>query len=577
MGAGARVGAGAAAGVATPGGAGPGAGADMVVGAQAGGCAPARVPWFGHVALVGLPGAGKSSTGKPLAARLGLPFHDSDAAIVAGHGPIAELFAAHGEARFREIERETIARLLAGPPAVLALGGGAFANAETRALVRRAATSVHLDAPMEVLLTRVGDGAKRPLLAGDPAGRLAALAEARAPAFALADMRIDARGRPEARAQAIFERLHHGPHRATVPVGEPEYAVRIGPGVLADAAGALVALGARRALLVSDAHVAPLLAPALLDALAAAGIAVALHSVPASEASKGWAELARLHDACAAHRLTRGDAIVALGGGVVGDLAGFAAATWMRGIAWVQVPTTLLAQVDSSVGGKTAIDIPAGKNLVGAFHDPAQVLADTGALATLPARELACGFAEVVKYGIIDQPAFFAWLEANWSAVMARDPLALAIAVTQSVRAKARIVTEDPTERGRRALLNLGHTFAHALECETGFGDVLKHGEAVALGCVLALRFSAAQGLCPEADPPRAARVLAAAGLPVRLADLPRRFEAARLVERMAGDKKADASGGLTLILARGIGQAFLARGVEPGAVAAFLRAEGAA
>jgi shikimate kinase/3-dehydroquinate synthase len=533
--------------------------------------------WFGHVALVGLPGAGKSSTGKPLAARLGLPFHDSDAAIVAAHGPIPELFAGQGEARFREIERETIAALLAGPPAVLALGGGAFANPQTRALVRRAATSVHLDAPLATLAMRVGDGRKRPLLAGDPVGKLAELSRTRAPAFALADLRVDARARSEARAEAVTAGLLAGPHSATVPVGDPEYAVRIGRGLMAGAGAAVAELGARRVLVVSDANVGPLHADPLLASLAAAGVDAALHIVPASEASKGWAELARLADACAARRLTRADAIVALGGGVVGDLAGFAAATWMRGLRWVQCPTTLLAQVDSSVGGKTAIDIDAGKNLVGAFHNPALVLADTALLDTLPARELACGLAEVIKYGLIDQPHFFDWLADHGPPLLDRDPLALHIAVTQSVRAKARIVTADPTEQGERALLNLGHSFAHALEAETGFGDALKHGEAVALGCCLAFRFSAAQGLCPPGDPPRVAAALAAAGLPTRLGDLGRTFDAAALVERIRGDKKAGPGGTLTLILAHGIGRAFVAHGIEPAVIEAFLRGEGAA
>ncbi len=537
----------------------------------------AAVRWHGHVALVGLPGAGKSSTGRPLARMLGLPFHDSDVAIAAEHGPIPDIFARHGEAHFRELERATIARLLAGPPAVLALGGGAFAHPATQALVRRAATSVHLDAPLEVLLARVGDGQKRPLLAADPRGQLQALAHRRAPAFALADIRIDARGHAETCARAIAQRLAAGPHRATITVGDPAYAVRIGPGLIAGAAAELAALGAQRALVVSDAQVAPLHADALLAALAAAGIEASLHIIPASEASKGWAELARLADACAAHRLTRADLVVALGGGVVGDLAGLAAATWMRGIRWVQIPTTLLAQVDSSVGGKTAIDIPAGKNLVGAFHNPALVLADTALLATLPVRELACGLAEVVKYGLIDQPHLFAWLESHAPAVMARDPLAVHIAVAESVRAKARIVTDDPTEQGARALLNLGHTFAHALEAETGFGDALRHGEAVALGCCLAFRFSAAEGLCPSADPPRVAAVLAAAGLPTRLGELAHGFSAEALVARMLGDKKMGPGGGLTLILARGIGQAFVARGIDPARVRAFLRAEGAA
>ena len=529
-----------------------------------------------HVALVGMPGSGKTRVGALAAARMGVPFVDSDAAIVARHGPIAALFE-RGEAEFRAIEREVIADLLDGPPGVLALGGGAFGEPATRALVRRAAMTLHLDAPLDVLVARVGDGAERPLLAGDPAGALARLHAARAADFALADVRVEAAPDPDAVAAAIAQACANGPTAECVPVGAPEYTVRIGPGLAARAGADIAALGFGRALVVADTNTAAF-APALLASLHAAGVSAQAVTIPAGEASKGWDGLAALCDAFAAARLSRGDVVVALGGGVVGDLTGFAAAIWMRGIAWVQVPTTLLAQVDSSVGGKTAIDLAAGKNLAGAFHDPRLVLADTDMLATLPAREMRSGYAEMVKYALLGDARFFAWLEANGAAVLAREAGALRTAVTQCVRMKARIATADPHEQGARALLNLGHTFGHALEAETGFSDALTHGEAVALGCALALRFSASLGLCAAVDAARVEAHLAACGLPVRLADVRApggAFGADALVARMLGDKKA-ADGRLVLVLTRAIGDAFVARDVEPGPLRAFLIGEGA-
>jgi 3-dehydroquinate synthase len=260
----------------------------------------------------------------------------------------------------------------------------------------------------------------------------------------------------------------------------------------------------------------------------------------------------------------------------VGDLAGFAAAIYKRGIDFVQIPTTLLAQVDSSVGGKTAIDTPRGKNLVGAFHQPRLVLADLTVLETLPAREMRAGYAEIIKYGLLGDLAFFEWLEASGAAVLAREPEALSRAVARSIEMKAEIVAEDEREQGRRALLNLGHTFAHALEAETGYGAALLHGEAVGVGMALAFRFSAAQGLTTGQDAERATRAIAAAGLPVTIQDVPGHpFDAGRLVSHMAQDKKAEA-GRLTFILAHGLGEAFVARDVDAAAVHDFLIREGA-
>ena len=362
-----------------------------------------------------------------------------------------------------------------------------------------------------------------------------------------------------------------------VALGERAYEVRIGPGLLAGAGQATAALfPGRRTAVVADAAVARLHGPALLGSLAAAGLRTTLVEVPPGEGSKSWAELERVCDALLALELDRGDAVVAFGGGVVGDLAGFAAAVFKRGIDYVQVPTTLLAQVDSSVGGKTAIDTPRGKNLVGAFHQPRLVLADTDVLSTIPEREVRAGYAEILKHGLLGDPAYFDRLEREGAAVLAREPAALAWAVARSVEIKAGVVAADEREGGVRALLNLGHTFGHAFEAEVGPGAALIHGEAVGLGCALAFRFSAAQGLCPAEDARRAERAIAAAGLPVRMDEIAGApFAADRLLAHMAQDKKAEA-GRLTFVLARGIGEAFVAKGVDRAAVRAFLVGEGA-
>ncbi|HEY3813170.1 MAG TPA: 3-dehydroquinate synthase [Caulobacteraceae bacterium] len=359
--------------------------------------------------------------------------------------------------------------------------------------------------------------------------------------------------------------------------GFRSYEVRVGAGLIAQA-GAHIAplLVNRRTVIVTDSNVAPLHAERLRAALAREGIGAEEHIVPAGEASKSFAELERLCARLLSEGLDRKDMIIALGGGVVGDLAGFAAAIVKRGIDFVQIPTTLLAQVDSSVGGKTAIDTPHGKNLIGAFWQPRLVLCDLDALSTLPDREMRAGYAEVLKYGLLGDHGFFEWLEADAGRVLARDPQALARAVAHSVEMKSVIVGEDAREAGRRALLNLGHTFGHALEAETGFGDGLLHGEAVALGCAVAFRFSSANGLCPPDDTRRAEQAIAAAGLPILLDQAPGApFSADRLIDHMLQDKKAE-GGSLVFVLARGIGQAYVARGIDARAVRAHLIKEGA-
>jgi 3-dehydroquinate synthase len=353
------------------------------------------------------------------------------------------------------------------------------------------------------------------------------------------------------------------------------YEVVIGCGLLPDLGRRIAGLSRGRTVIVTDETVAAVHGPAVLAALEVAGVRARLLTVPPGETSKSFAELERVIDRLLAFGLDRRDLVVALGGGVVGDLAGLAAALYMRGIDFVQVPTTLLAQVDSSVGGKTAIDTPRGKNLVGAFHQPRLVVADIDLLATLPPRQLRSGWAEVLKHGLICDADFFDWLAGEGAVGAAGDSGALTRAVVRSVEIKSAIVGEDEKEAGRRALLNLGHTFGHAIEAELGFDEErITHGEAVALGCAMAFRFSAARGLCEERVAERVERVITAAGLPARLAEVGA-FSAEALVDRMAGDKKAE-GGRLTLILARSIGDALVDKAVDRIAVTAFLKTEGA-
>lgn len=364
--------------------------------------------------------------------------------------------------------------------------------------------------------------------------------------------------------------------RVRVDLDARGYDILIGEGLLETAGEAIAAVRpARRAFVVSDTTVAAAHLPRLEAGLAKAGIAAETFLQAPGEGTKDFAHLGVLLDRILERRPERGDILVALGGGVVGDMTGVAAALLLRGVDFVQCPTTLLAQVDSSVGGKTGVNTRHGKNLIGAFHQPRLVLCDLAALATLPQRELMAGYAEVVKYGLIDEPEFFAWCEANAAALLAGDAAARAHAVAVSCRAKARIVAADERENGVRALLNLGHTFGHALEAETGFGPELLHGEAVAVGMRMAFDLSVRLGLCPSADAIRVRRHFDAVGLPAGLPGQ-RRWRAENLVAHMQHDKKVR-DGKVTFILARGVGQAFVATGVDIGRVREMLAEEAAA
>jgi shikimate kinase / 3-dehydroquinate synthase len=541
------------------------------------------------VVLVGMMGAGKTSVGKRLATKLGLPFVDADAEIEAGAQlTISEIFERFGEAYFREGERKVIARLLKGGPLVLATGGGAFMNATTRDNIASHGLSIWLKPSFDILLARVRKKSNRPLLkTADPEQTLRRLLEERSPTYALADFTIDSvDAAHDSVVDAILRRLHATLRNDTgasplarrvveVPLGARAYSILIGPGVLDEAGAEInrIAPGVSCAV-VTDARVAPLYLDRLTASLDQAGLRSTSIVCSPGEGSKSYAEFARVADALIEARIERRDIVIALGGGVIGDLAGFCAAAVRRGLRLVQIPTTLLAQVDSSVGGKTGINSRHGKNLIGAFHQPSLVLADTACLNSLSERDFCAGFAEVVKYGLIGDRGFFEFLESNWRDVFAGGP-ARTEAITISCTAKARVVVADETEQGERALLNLGHTFGHALENLTHYDPArLVHGEGVAIGMSSAFRFSRDLGLCSGQDAARVEAQLKVVGLPTRMGEIPG-FDAGPgdVLAAMRQDKKVE-RGRLTFILVRGIGESFVAGNVDEASVLAFLARE---
>lgn len=534
------------------------------------------------IVLVGLMGAGKTSIGRRLAARLGLPFRDADSEIELAAGcSIPELFERFGETEFRAGERRVIRRLLAGDPLVLATGGGAYMDAETRATIRRDAVCVWLRASLPTLTRRVAGRTNRPLLNGqDPGEVLARLMATRHPIYAEADVIVDcADEHPDATTGHVIDALTawQPARRLSLALSAGSYEVVVGNHLLARA-GALLApvLPQKRCVVITDDIVAPLHLATLLAGLAETGIDARHITVKAGERSKSLSVLTEITDQLLDYAVERRTAVIAQGGGVVGDLAGFAAAITLRGLPFVQIPTTLLAQVDSSVGGKTGINTPHGKNLLGAFHQPRMVIADTATLATLPPRELRAGYAEIVKAGLIGDPAFFAWCEAHGAAVIAGDREAQGEAILRACAFKAQVVGDDEREEkpnNGRALLNLGHTFGHALEAEFGYGAIL-HGEAVAAGIGLAFRLSANLGFSSASDTDRVTAHLAEIGLPAELSLLNRRVSASRLIAHMQRDKKMR-DGKLAFVLVRGIGRAFTHTDVPPESVTELLRDAG--
>jgi 3-dehydroquinate synthase len=522
-----------------------------------------------NIFLVGLMGAGKTTIGRQLARRLGMNFVDSDHEIEARTGAsVPWIFEIEGEASFRRREADVIRDLTASRGLVLATGGGAVLNPDSRRLLAERGTVIYLRASVNSILQRTAHDKNRPLLqTADPRGRLEDLTSQREPLYReIADLVIDT-GRPNVQSmvQTILDQLaaldaarRRTEARTTmneqacislnVELGERSYPILIGRGLLDD--GALLSrhIGGSKVAIVTNTTVAPLYLDKVAAPLRASGREVVSIVLPDGEEYKNWTSLNQVFDALLANKCDRKTTLVALGGGVIGDLTGFAAASYMRGVPFVQIPTTLLAQVDSSVGGKTGINHPLGKNMIGAFYQPRAVIADTATLDTLPARELSAGLAEVIKHGAILDLGFFEWIEANTAKLVARDHAALAHAILRSCQIKADVVRRDEREGGLRAVLNFGHTFGHAIENGLGYGEWL-HGEAVGCGMVMAADLSRRLGLVDDACVARVRALVQAAGLPVTAPDL----GAERWIELMEVDKKNE-GGEIKFILLKPLG-----------------------
>lgn len=519
-----------------------------------------------NLILTGFMGTGKTTVGRAVARQLDRPFVDMDVEIATRAGkPIARIFAEEGEGAFRRREAALCAELARRDGLVIATGGGALVDARNRRALARTGVVVCLDATPEAILRRVGADGVRPLLdVPDPRAEVARLLAARRDAYAAIPWHVDTTDRSPA---AVVARVLALADVVTLPVPHPggTYPLHIGAGLLKQAGTALRAAGVPaggKVAVVSNPVVAPLYATAVEGALAAAGLAPFACTVPDGERHKTLATVRELYDQLLAGGLDRGGTVLALGGGVTGDIAGFAAATFMRGVRFAPVPTSLLAMTDASVGGKTGVDLPQGKNLVGAFKQPALVLIDPDVLATLPEAEIRSGMAEVLKHGVIADAELFAALAAG-----PQDGLTGALppgVLARSIRVKIAVVAADPFEGGRRAVLNLGHTVGHALERLSAFE--MRHGEAVAVGLVAAARLAARTDRAEPGLADRIAGALAAWGLPTRCPPV----EADAIVAAMAHDKKRRGRR-LRWVLPRAIGTVEIADDVPPDVVRSVL------
>ncbi len=504
-----------------------------------------------NIVLTGFMGTGKTAVGHRVAQQLGRPFVDMDEMIEQRTGkPISAIFAEQGEPSFRLMEAELCRELAALRGLVIATGGGALVPATNRQALARSSMMVCLTAPPELVLDRLANAGDRPLLAvPDRLERIHDLLGQRTEAYAAIPHQIDTTGLTvEQVAKEVIRMVEMTPIRIPVSYPGGSYDILVGEGLLADA-GALVlreALGGSqpgRCAVITHPAIGEAHGQAVLSSLRLAGFAPVLVEIPDGEANKTLETVAGLYERFVEANLDRRSPVIALGGGVVGDVAGFAAVTYLRGVPFVQIPTSLLAMVDASVGGKTGVDLPQGKNLVGAFKQPALVLIDPAVLSTLPPAEFRSGLAEVVKHGIIGAPELFEALEGKDEAI----PPALAELIAEAVRVKVAVVEEDPFESGRRAVLNLGHTFGHAIEIVSGYRT--RHGEGVAIGLAAATRLAARRGLCDPALVRRVEGVLERLDLPTRAVGL----SPEAIVAAMATDKKR-AGSRLRFVLPRAIG-----------------------
>ena len=536
-------------------------------------------------------GSGKTTVGRALAKKLNKRFIDSDHEIEARTGAsISLIFEIEGEASFRQREADVIRELTELDDIVLGTGGGAILDSRSRAFLASRGTVIYLRASVNSILQRTSHDKNRPLLqTADPRRRVEELSRLRDPLYSgIADIVIDT-GRPNVQflVHSILAQLDMLPPKSVDPLmhadslplattptasvtsaipgagfatvtlnvdlGERSYPITIGPGLLDDVDLLRQHVKSQRVAVVTNTVVAPLYLARFTASLEAAGKLVTPIVLPDGEEEKNWSSLMLIFDRLLADKCDRKTTLIALGGGVVGDMTGFAAATYMRGVPLIQVPTTLLSQVDSSVGGKTGINHPLGKNMIGAFYQPQTVIADTGTLDTLPARELSAGLAEVIKHGAIIDAAFFAWIEAHIGALLAKESAALAYAIQRSCEIKAEVVRQDERESGVRAILNFGHTFAHAIEAGLGFGTWL-HGEAVGCGMVMAADLSCRMGLVDAATVERVTRLVKAAGLPTVAPDLGE----STWLELMQVDKKNE-GGAIKFILLKPLGHFLIA------------------
>jgi len=523
-----------------------------------------------NLVITGFMGTGKTTLGRRVAQQLGRPFVDMDAEIEAQAGKsVARIFSEDGEGAFREREAALCKVLAAQEGLVVATGGGALVNPESRAALSQSGTVVCLTCDADEIVERVraAGGPERPLLAGDdPGAAVARLLDARSEAYGAIPWQVATTGRSvEAVAQVVVALARATVLRVHYPGGV--YPIYVGEGMLAHIGGALraggVPLGSRVAV-VSNEVVAPLYGAQVEASLRAAGLEPFVCLIPDGEQHKTLETVASLYDKFLAGNLDRSGTVLSLGGGVTGDIAGFAAASFMRGVCFVQVPTTLLSMVDASVGGKTGVDLPQGKNLAGAFKQPALVLIDPDVLATLASEELCAGMAEVLKHGVIGDPALFADLEAGPRSVVLDSRQ-----IARALRVKAAVVEEDPFEQGRRAVLNLGHTVGHALERLSDF--TLRHGEGVGIGMVAAARIAGALGWAEEELAVRVEAALRAWTLPVRCPA----FEVDAIWAAMAHDKKRRGRA-LRWVLPWDVGQVAISEDVPREVVVGVLQEMGA-
>ncbi|MFZ6725256.1 bifunctional shikimate kinase/3-dehydroquinate synthase AroKB [Undibacterium sp. MH2W] len=536
----------------------------------------------GNIFLVGLMGSGKTTVGRALARKLNKRFIDSDHEIEARTGvSIPVIFEIEGEVSFRQREADVIRDLTAQNDIVLATGGGAILNPDSLRYLHERGTVIYLRAGISSILQRTKNDKNRPLLrTADPRKKLEELEAQRHPLYQKAAHLVIETGRPNVQhlVQNILDKLPqplvasyfqshptnmHSVHQSAiqsmnVQLGERSYPISIGQDLLGNAALLGEKIRGTHVVVVTNTVVAPLYLQTLETQLHALGKTCSAVILPDGEVYKNWDNLNLIFDHLLAHKCDRKTTLIALGGGVIGDMTGFAAATYMRGVPFVQVPTTLLSQVDSSVGGKTGINHPLGKNMIGAFYQPQAVIADTATLNTLPDKELSAGLAEVIKHGAIIDATFFAWLEQNMSKLRAKDPQALAHVIARSCEIKADVVRQDEREGGLRAILNFGHTFGHAIEAGLGFGTWL-HGEAVGCGMVMAAELSFRLGYIDFVSKTRIKQLVEAAGLPVVAPDLGEQ----RWLELMEVDKKNE-GGQIKFILLKPLGTAVITSVPEP-------------